>query len=97
MLLLDKTVEGDCMTVVLSGEIDTIASVKADREIGEVAGFSSVVLDMADVTYITSAGIRVLLSVRKRMSPGAKLSLQNLQPIVRHILELSGLTKLIAK
>ena len=97
MLKLDRMEEGECLTVVLAGEMDTITSVKVDREIGVVTGYREVVLDMTDVSYITSAGIRVLVGLRKRMTPGAKLALKGVQPFVRHVLELSRLTPLIGQ
>ena len=95
MLGMRKTVENGAMTVALKGEIDTISSVRLDREIGEVAGLKSVTLDLKEVSYIASAGIRVLLGVGKRMSPGADLALVNLQPAVRDIFRLCGLEDLI--
>ena len=97
MLGMRKTVENGAMTVAIKGEIDTISSVKLDREIGVVEGLKSVTLDMKEVSYITSAGIRVLLGVGKRMSPGADLALVNLQPTVREIFRLCGLEDLIGQ
>ena len=97
MLKLYKMEKDGCLTVVLAGEMDTITSVNAEREIGVVSVYRKVVLDMTDVSYITSAGIRVLVGLRKRMTPGAKLALKGVQPFVRHVLELSGLTALIGQ
>lgn len=97
MLKLYKMEKDGCLTVVLAGEMDTITSVNAEREIGVVSVYRNVVLDMADVAYVTSAGIRVLVGLRKRMAPDAKLALKGVQPFVRHVLELSGLTALIGQ
>lgn len=75
MLGVRKTVENGAMTVAIKGEIDTISSIKLDREIGVVEGLKSVTLDLKEVSYITSAGIRVLLGVGKRVArrgPGAR-------------------------
>ena len=95
MLGMRKTMDDGAMTVALMGEIDTASSVKLDREIGEVDGLKSVTIDLKEVSYITSAGIRVLLGVGKRMSPGADLALVNLQPSVREIFRLCGLEDMI--
>ena len=97
MLKLYKMEKDGCLTVVLAGEMDTITSVNAEREIGVVSVYRKVVLDMTDVSYVTSAGIRVLVGLRKRMASDAKLSLKGVQPFVRHVLELSGLTALIGQ
>ena len=97
MLKLYKKEKDGCLTVVLAGEMDTVTSVKAEREIGVVTVYRKVVLDMTDVTYVTSAGIRVLVGLRKRMKPGADLVLTGVQPYVRHVLELCRLTSLIGQ
>ena len=97
MLKLYKKEKDGCLTVVLAGEMDTVTSVNAEREIGVVSVYRKVILDMTDVSYVTSAGIRVLVGLRKRMTPGAKLALTGVQPFVRHVLELSGLTALIGQ
>ena len=97
MLKLYKKEKDGCLTVVLAGEMDTVTSVKAEREIGVVTVYRKVVLDMTDVTYVTSAGIRVLVGLRKRMKPGADLVLTGVQSYVRHVLELCRLTSLIGQ
>ena len=97
MLKLYKKEEGGCLTVVLAGEMDTITSVRPDRDIGVVKVYRKVVLDMTDVAYVTSAGIRALVGLRKRMASDAKLELVGVQPFVQHVLELSGLTAMIGQ
>ena len=97
MLKLYKKEKDGCLTVVLAGEMDTVTSVNAEREIGVVTVYRKVVLDMTDVTFVTSAGIRALVGLRKRMAPDAKLSLEGVQPFVQHVLQLSGLMALIGQ
>lgn len=97
MLNMNMSSEDGCLTVTLAGALDTITSVDVDRKIGDVSGYRAVILDMEGVDYITSAGVRVLLGVKRRMSPGSELSLRNLQPLVRHIFETCGLKGLIGK
>ena len=97
MLKLYKMEKDGGLTVVLAGEMDTNTSVRVEREVGVVTVYRKVVLDMTDVTYVTSAGIRALVGLRKRMAPDAKLELKGVQPFVQHVLELSGLTALIGQ
>lgn len=53
-------------------------------------------LDMSEVTYLASLGLRMLLTVAKALSSrGAKMVLLNPQPAVRDILNLSGFDQLI--
>src|SRR5262245_39254965 len=53
-------------------------------------------LDMSEVTFLSSLGLRMLLTVAKALDRrGAKMALLNPQPPVREILRLSGFDQLI--
>ena len=61
------------------------------------AGDSHLVLNLAGVDYISSAGLRVLLTTTQRLSrQSGKLVLCELQPGVREVLEISGLLTVFA-
>lgn len=57
---------------------------------------SRVALDLSEVTYVNSAGLRVLLKVARHLNDKGALALCGLQPPVRQLLELAGLAKLFA-
>jgi anti-anti-sigma factor len=79
----------------LSGRLDAFGSKELEVALkAEGAGDGTdAVVDMADVNYLSSAGIRVLLALYKRAAAkGGKMALSALQPYCRSVLEVAGFT-----
>ncbi len=82
------TVEGDRAVITLTGEFD-IANVEVLRAVcAEIGAVTVVVVDAADLEFIDSSGIAVLLQTAERF--GA-LDVRNPPPVLRRIIEISGL------
>jgi len=87
------------LVIVPVGRVDSVSSGELERHVVARldAGERRVVIDMAGVEYISSAGLRVLLVAAKRLKPPAgALVLCGLGPGVRTVLELAGFTSLFA-
>jgi anti-anti-sigma factor len=86
---------GDGFTAVaISGRLDAMTAPAAEATLNGTidGGASRLVLDLAGLEYVSSAGLRVLLAAAKRVSRlNGKLVLCALQPAVREVLEISGL------
>jgi anti-anti-sigma factor len=77
--------------VTLVGRLDTTTAPQAEREIEPVLAGSrkEVVFDLAGLTFISSAGLRVLLGARKVLAArGARVHLTNMQPQIEKVLEI---------
>jgi anti-sigma B factor antagonist len=77
--------------VKLVGRLDTITAPQAEKEIAPVLSGSlkEVIFDLAGLTFISSAGLRVLLGARKVLAArGAQLHLTNLQPQIEKVLDI---------
>jgi anti-sigma B factor antagonist len=84
----------DVVILTVSGEIDlaTAPSLAAALDDIEVGSGRRVHLDLADVTFLDSSGISVLVECRQRLEDGgAVLVLHRATPTVRRVLEISGL------
>ena len=56
------------LTLSVEGRIDTITSQELDDEINDEFGnFDSLIMDFSDLDYISSAGLRVLISTQKKL------------------------------
>ena len=88
------TIENGKETVInLSGQLDTLTSVDLEKEIAPIlqGETQTVVLDGAELTYISSAGLRILLLAAKRVQQkGGKIILYALQENVNDIFDISG-------
>jgi anti-anti-sigma factor len=90
---------GQALVIVPRGRIDSVSSGELERFVVARldAGTRRVVIDLAGVDYISSAGLRVLLLAAKRLKPPqGVLVLCGLGPSVRAVLELAGFMSLFA-
>ena len=84
---------GGVLVVALRGRLDTTTSPDLEKRLlGHVdAGARQVVLDLEGIEYISSAGLRVLLLVAKKLrTGGGDVVLCALGPAVRQVFELAG-------
>ena len=79
-----------------SGRLDASTSPEAEQALrGRLDDCRALLVDLEGLSYISSAGLRVLLLIAKRMqSNRGKLVLCRLRPDVKTIFELSGLTSI---
>ena len=83
----------NCLTIFLEGRIDTNNAPQVEKELLAAAeGKTDVVLDAEKLVYISSAGLRVLMKLRKSL---AKLPMINVSRDVYDILETTGFTELL--
>lgn len=83
------------LLIELEGRIDTNNAPQIEQELQEILAKyegREVVFDVGDLRYISSAGLRVLMKIRK-MSPNA-LEMRNVSPEIYEILETTGFTEL---
>ena len=88
---MQASVTGDVLNLSLKGRVDTLTAPKMlalfERVIAEHE-LSSVEIDCSELSYISSAGLRVLLIMKKECKSGVKLS--GINQVVREILEQTG-------
>ncbi len=82
---------GVCL--VLSGELDAHAAQSFDRAVDELAGdgLQALSIDLANVSFIDSSGLRSLIRARKSLVPDARVCLRAPQPGAMRLLEITGL------
>lgn len=91
--------EGTVTVVAPMGRIDSTTSGELDAKLQALAaaGQRRVVVDFSGVEYISSAGLRVLLTLAKRTrDTGGKLALSALDSSVRQVFDLAGFTALFS-
>lgn len=82
------------LELALEGRLDTVTAPQLQAAINEqLAGTVDIVMDCKDLAYISSAGLRVLLTARKSI-PG-ELKLQNVTSSVREVLEITGFVDIL--
>jgi anti-anti-sigma factor len=80
----------------LAGRLDGFGAKEAEKLVGGETIDAPLVLDCADLSYLSSAGVRVLLTLQKSASAsGSAFALSALQPFCTSVLEMSGLSGMI--
>ena len=93
---IDKLVEDKKMTLKLSGRLDTTTSPDLDATINEqVDSIDELYLDFTDLEYISSAGLRVLLSAQKKMGKKGGMTLTGVQDTVMEVFEVTGFADIL--
>ena len=87
--------EGTQLTIAVSGRVDTVTApeLEAGLKFGEA---TCVVLDLGEVPYMSSAGLRVLLTAHKIMlGKGGELKIANVQSSVKEVLDITGFSSIL--
>lgn len=85
---INKTFESGKLTLAPVGRVDTITAPELESAV-VLDGVSELVFDFASVDYISSAGLRVLLSSLKKMS-GKPMTIANARAAVKEIFDITG-------
>ena len=91
-----KNKDGENTIVSISGEIDSTNSNEFEEQIKEaIQGEPRVILDLADLEYVSSAGLRVFLMLQKLFGRGDALTIKNVNNEVMGIFKVTGFLKLL--
>lgn len=89
-MTIETTKDGGKMTLVLEGRLDTTTADTLNDAL-KLDGVTDLTLDLAKVPYMSSAGLRCLLTAHKKMSAtGGKMRLAGVEGIVKEVLEMTG-------
>ncbi len=82
---------GSELIAEISGRLDTLTSPELEEQLEpELAGVEKLVIDLAGLRYISSAGLRVLLSVMQIMEEQGEMVVRNVTPQVMDVFEVTG-------
>ena len=96
MLNMNKTIENGKATFALEGRLDTNTSPELEKELREtLPGVSALELDFEKLDYISSAGLRVLLSAQKIMSRQGEMKVTHVNETIMEIFEVTGFTDIL--
>jgi anti-sigma B factor antagonist len=94
-MMIHKTQTGSTVTLALSGKLDSVTQSELAQELEKVfeTGMTGLVFDLSALEYISSAGLRVLLSARKKVKAlGATMKIVGASESVKEIFQITGFT-----
>ena len=85
------------LTIKVESRVDTVTAPDFENEINDELGkFESLIIDFSDLNYISSAGLRVLISTQKKLnSENIPMTIKNVNDTISEILEMSGFDKIL--
>ena len=96
MLIIRKKIEGTEAYFALEGRLDTATSPELEGELGEaLGGIGSLTLDFEKLDYISSAGLRVLLSTQKLMNRQGTMKIVGVNGAIMEIFEVTGFSEIL--
>jgi len=96
MLKIDQTGTGSKLTVKLEGRLDTVSAPQLEENFKKsLDGVSELIIDVEKLEYISSAGLRVLLSAQKVMNKQGSMVVMNVSEEVNEIFEVTGFSDIL--
>lgn len=93
---ISKIRKENTLTISVSGRIDSNTAPELESAIKDLsADINELIFDLNGLNYISSAGLRVLLSTQKRMNSQGNMKLKNVNQAVMEILEITGFTDIL--
>ena len=78
------------------GRIDISSTPELEQTVNEeIDGISYLTIDMSEVSYISSAGLRAFLSFQKKISSKGEMKIVNIKPEVLEIFKMVGFDKVL--
>lgn len=91
-----KTLNGNTLTLQLNGRLDTITAPELEAVITtELEKVNELIIDCTYLEYISSAGLRVLLSAQKMMNNKGSMKVINVNDMVNEIFEITGFSEIL--
>ena len=93
---IEKNQEGAKLNLAVIGRLDTTTAPELEQELKEsLEGVNELVLDLAGLEYISSAGLRVLLAAQRRMNKQGSMKLVNVNELVMEVFEVTGFSTIL--
>ncbi len=91
-----KSQDGNTLTVELIGEVDSMNTPELEeRLLKETEGITELIFDLKGLEYISSAGLRVLLTMQKMMKTQGSMVIRNTNEEVMDIFKVTGFVRLL--
>ena len=94
--IIKKKFSTNELLVKILGRLDITSTPEFEKEVNsEIDTISYLTIDMSEVNYISSVGLRAFLSFQKKMSSKGEMRIVNVQPEVLEIFKMVGFDKVL--
>ena len=95
-MTIEKTLNGSEAVLALAGRLDTMTAPELEAELKTLLdSVNSLTLDFEKLDYISSAGLRVLLSAHKALAKKGGLKIAHVNEIVQEVFDVTGFSDIL--
>ena len=95
-MTIEKKASGSTLTISVEGRLDTVTAPDLEKEIKtSLEGVTELILDFDKLDYISSAGLRVLLSTQKIMTNQGSMKVIHVNDTVNEVFEITGFSDIL--
>lgn len=95
-MTITKTQNGTNLEIALEGRLDTVTAPELEKELNDsLSGATSLTMNLEKLDYISSAGLRVLLSAHKVMARKEGMKVTNVNEIVGEVFDVTGFADIL--
>lgn len=93
---ITKSKENTALTLGLNGRLDTNTAPELETELkASLDGVETLIMDMEELAYLSSAGLRVILAAQKQMNKQGAMVIRNVNDMVMEVFEVTGFTDIL--
>ena len=94
-MTIEKKMENEKMILKISGRLDTQTAPELEKTMEDMEDCKELILDMAELEYISSAGLRVILKAQKLMNTKGEMKLTGVNESVMEVFEITGFSDIL--
>ena len=95
-MTINKKQEGTTLEIAVEGRLDTTTAPQLEAELKHsIEGITALTMDFANLEYISSAGLRVLLSAQKVMNKQGSMVVRHVNDTISEIFEVTGFVDIL--
>ena len=90
-MTIEKKLNGEALTLIVSGRLDTQTAPELEKEINAILpDLKELIFDMANLEYVSSAGLRVILKAQKIMNMQGSMKLTGVNDSIMEVFDITG-------
>ena len=91
-----KTLDNDTLTIALVGKLDSNSAPELEKELEDsLNGIKTLIWEFKDLKYLSSAGLRIMLSSQKIMSKQGQMILRHVNDIIMETFDMTGFSSIL--
>lgn len=95
-MTINKKLDGNTLNLTVEGRLDTTTAPQLEGEVKSgLNGVTELIMDFSGLEYISSAGLRVLLSAQKVMNKQGKMVIRGANEVVKEVFEVTGFSDVL--